>query len=190
MYEAMNYDHLLGSKGFSDTLLKNHFTLYQGYVTNTNKVAETLAGYLKEGKIGPEYAELQRRYGWEWNGMRLHEYYFDNLGGNGATPTGGKLAAAIARDFGDFDAFKKGFLATGAMRGIGWVVLYQDPANGRLSISWINEHDVGHLAGGTPLFVMDVFEHAFLTDYGIKRADYLAAFWANVDWAKVEARIG
>jgi Fe-Mn family superoxide dismutase len=79
-YQAKDYSRLLGTPGFSEQLLKNHFTLYQGYVNNTNKIAETLKAMLKEGKVNtPEYAELKRRFGWEWNGMRLHEYYFDNL---------------------------------------------------------------------------------------------------------------
>ena len=81
-YVAKDYKSLIGIKGFSDTLLNNHFTLYQGYVTNTNKLLDTLATMIKDGKVGtPEYAELKRRLGWEFNGMRLHEYYFENLGG-------------------------------------------------------------------------------------------------------------
>ena len=83
-YAAKDYSKLIGMEGFSETLLKNHFTLYQGYVTNTNKVLDTLNQMLKEGKAGtPEFAELKRRLGWEFNGMRLHEYYFENLGGKG-----------------------------------------------------------------------------------------------------------
>jgi superoxide dismutase, Fe-Mn family len=83
-YKIIDFSHLLGMAGFSDTLLKNHFTLYQGYVNNTNKVMETLEKMLKEGKQGePEFAEMKRRLGWEWNGMRLHELYFENLGGDG-----------------------------------------------------------------------------------------------------------
>jgi len=79
-YESKNFDHLLGINGLSDQLLKNHFTLYQGYVANFNKLNQLLIGLEKEGKYGtPEYAELNRRFGWEWNGMRLHEYYFENL---------------------------------------------------------------------------------------------------------------
>lgn len=190
MYEARDFDHLLGTAGFSDTLLKNHFTLYQGYVANTNKVAETLAAMAAEGRTGPEYAELRRRWGWEWNGMRLHELYFENLGGKGTLDPAGKLGKAIAKEFGSADAWRKEFLAVGAMRGIGWVVLYRDRVSGRLFNQWINEHDVGHLAGCDPLLVMDVFEHAFLTDYGIKRADYLQAFWKAVRWDAVEKRLG
>src|ERR1035438_10196959 len=83
-YTAKDYAALIGMPGFSEALLKNHFTLYQGYVTNTNKVLETLEQMLKEEKTAtPEFAELKRRLGWEFNGMRLHEYYFDALGGNG-----------------------------------------------------------------------------------------------------------
>ena len=82
-YEPKNFDHLLGTQGFSDTLLKNHFTLYQGYVTNTNKLIELLD--TKE-KGTPEYSELKRRLGWEWNGMRLHELYFENLMKGGSEP--------------------------------------------------------------------------------------------------------
>ncbi len=75
------------------------------------------------------------------------------------------------------------------MRGIGWVVLYEDLATGRLINAWINEHDLGHLAGGRPLLVMDVFEHAFIPDYGLKRGDYIEAFFANINWAAVDGRL-
>lgn len=187
MYEAKKYDHLIGIRGFSEALLKNHFTLYQGYVANTNKLAELLTIWMKEGRTGPEYSEIQRRFAWEWNGMRLHELYFENLGGKGGVLPDGALMAAITRDFGGFENFKKAFVTTGSMRGIGWVVLYQ--ADNRLTISWINEHDVGHLAGATPILVMDVFEHAFMLDYGLRRADYIAAFFDNIDWEKVQARL-
>ncbi len=188
-YTARSFETLFGMEGFSDTLLKNHFTLYQGYVANTNKVAEMLSGLLKEGKTGPEYAELRRRFGWEWNGMRLHEYYFENLGGAGKGGPGSGFARQVAQAWGSFEDWQKEFTAIGTMRGIGWVVLYQDTATGHLFNLWINEHDAGHAAGATPILVMDVFEHAFLTDYGLKRADYVQAFWKNVDWAAVENRL-
>jgi len=188
MYEARDFNHLIGMEGFSETLLKNHFTLYQGYVTNANKLSDALKAMAAEGKFGPDYAEMRRRFGWEWDGMRLHEMYFNNLGGKGETP-GGAFLAALDAEFGGFEAWKKEFLAVGAMRGIGWVVLYQDVCGSRLFNAWVNEHDVGHLAGAKPLLVMDVFEHAFFTDYGLKRADYLATFFKNIRWAKVEERL-
>ncbi len=187
-YAAKDFNYLIGMKGFSETLLKNHFTLYQGYVNNTNKVLDTLATMAKEGKIAtPEYAELKRRLGWEFNGMRLHEYYFGNLGGNGLLSADGSLGKRLTAQFGSYEAWEKDFRGTGAMRGIGWTVLYQDSQS--LCNVWVNEHDVGHLAGCAPLLIMDVFEHAFITDYGLKRADYIEAFFRNIKWEEVQKRV-
>jgi len=189
-YAAKDYSHLIGMEGFSQTLLNNHFTLYQGYVTNTNKVLDTLAAMLKEGKVGsPEYAELKRRLGFEFDGMRLHEYYFENLGGKGTLDKSGRLGKRLAQDFGSYGDWEKDFRGTAAMRGIGWAILYLDNLAGRLINQWINEHETGHLAGGTPILVLDVFEHAFMIDYGLKRADYIEAFFKNVNWAAVESRL-
>jgi len=189
-YTAKDYSKLIGLPGFSDTLLKNHFTLYQGYVTNTNKVLDILGLMAADGKTAtPEFAELKRRLGWEFNGMRLHEYYFENLGGKAPLDPAGKLGRKIVEQFDDVESWEKDFRATGAMRGIGWVVLYEDPANGRLMNFWVNEHDVSHPAGCQPLLIMDVFEHAYMIDYGLKRADYIEAFFKNIDWAAVGSRL-
>jgi Fe-Mn family superoxide dismutase len=189
-YTPKEYARLIGTTGFSDALLKNHFTLYQGYVTNTNKELEILEQLLKEGKsASPEYAELKRRLGWEFNGMRLHEYYFENLGGNEPLDAEGRLGKKMVESFGSIDAWEKDFRATGAMRGIGWAVLYQDPAVNRLINFWINEHDEGHPAGGIPILVMDVFEHAYMLDYGLKRADYIDSIFKNIDWKAAETRM-
>ncbi|MCX7919865.1 MAG: Fe-Mn family superoxide dismutase [bacterium] len=189
-YTAKDYTKLIGIAGFSESLLKNHFTLYQGYVTNTNKVLDALDALTKEGKSGtPEFAELKRRFGWEFNGMRLHELYFENLGGKTPINKEGSFAKKLTEQFGSYENWEKDFKATGTMRGIGWVVLYQDLMDGKLINVWINEHDVAHLAGCNPLLIMDVFEHAFLLDYGLKRAEYIEAFFRNIDWRAVEARI-
>lgn len=189
-YEPKNFDHLLGTKGFSDTLLKNHFTLYQGYVTNVNKLADTLKKMVEEGKQGtPEFNELKRRFGWEFNGMRLHEYYFGNMSKN-PTPfnTVSSFGKKVAAEFSSYATWEKDFKASGAMRGVGWVVLCYDKEAGRLFNVWINEHDAGYLAAGIPLLVLDVFEHAYITDYGIKRADYIEAWFKSLDWNAVEQR--
>lgn len=190
VYQPKDYSYLIGMQGFSEELLRNHFTLYQGYVTNTNKLIENLETLIKEGKTGtPEFAEFKRRLGWEWNGMRLHEYYFENLGGNGQISEEDRIFKVIEQNFGSFDSWLKEFKAMGLIRGIGWVVLYQDLFTGKLFNVWINEHDVGHLAGGNLLLVMDVFEHAFMLDYGIKRAEYIEAFFTNLNWKVVEERL-
>ena len=189
-YAAKDYGNLVGMAGFSETLLKNHFTLYQGYVTNTNKLLDTLGAMLSEGKTGtPEYAEFKRRLGWEFNGMRLHELDFENLGGKDALDPGGRLGKALAAEFGSVGKWEADFRAAGAMRGIGWVVLYQDAVARRIVNQWVNEHDVGNLAGAAPILVMDVFEHAFMIDYGLKRADYIAAFFGNIAWKAAEGRL-
>jgi len=189
-YTAKDYSKLLGTSGFSETLLKNHFTLYQGYVTNTNKVNETLDQMLKDGKTGtPEFTELKRRFGWEFNGMRLHEYYFENLGGMSALDKYGPLGKQMQCDFGTYETWERDFRAVGTMRGIGWVVLYQDNLSGRIFNVWINEHDVSHLAGCNPILIMDVFEHAYMLDYGLKRADYIEAFFKNIDWGAADSRM-
>ncbi len=186
MYEPKNFERLLGTEGFSDVLLRNHFTLYEGYVSNTNKVSELL----KSTETGtPAYNELKRRFGWEWDGMRLHELYFGNMIKEGnAIDNKGALVKKIEESFGSVSAWEKDFKATGAMRGIGWAVLAYDTESGRLFNVWVNEHDGGHLAGAVLLLVMDVFEHAFVLDYGIKRADYIAAFWNAIDWSVVSNR--
>jgi Fe-Mn family superoxide dismutase len=189
-YTAKDYSKLVGMEGFSEALLKNHFTLYQGYVTNTNKALEILDQALKNDKAGtPEYAEVKRRLGWEFNGMRLHEYYFENLGGKSPLDKKSMLGKKMSADFGSYEAWEKDFKATGSMRGIGWVALYQDGTNGKLINLWINEHDVSHPAGCQPLLIMDVFEHAFMLDYGLKKADYIGAFFKNINWSAVEARL-
>ena len=191
-YSAKNYDSLLGTPGFSDILLKNHFTLYQGYVTNINKISATLSQLQKEDKLAvPEYAELKRRLGWEFNGMRLHELYFENMSAKsgGAVDVHSFINKKITAQFGSYDEWLKDFKATGTMRGIGWTILYHDPAADRLINTWINEHDFGHLAGCKPLVVLDVFEHAYMLDYGLKKSDYLEAFLGALSWQEINRRL-
>ncbi len=185
IYTAKDFTPLLGLPGFSDTMLNNHFTLYQGYVKNTNALVTLLEN--KELDT-PEYAELQRRLGWEWNGMRLHELYFGNMTKEAAPLGAGALKEKIEHIYGSMENWQKSFSGVGAMRGIGWVILYLDQESGELFSTWINEHDGGHLAGCVPLLVMDVFEHAYMTDYGIKKAEYLEVFFRSVNWSIVEKR--
>ncbi len=186
VYEPKNFDHLLGTHGFSDQLLKNHFTLYQGYVTNTNKILERLKT-VEQG--APEFAELKRRFGWEFDGMRLHELYFGNMIKGGKAPkTTFDIMKQIKKDFNSLETWIKDFKSTGSMRGIGWAVLAHDKETNKLFNTWINEHDVGHLTGTKPILIMDVFEHAFMIDYGLKRADYIESFFKAIDWTIVEKR--
>jgi Fe-Mn family superoxide dismutase len=188
-YQAKDYSKLIGMPGFSDDALNMHFTLYQGYVKNTNLLLEKLQKLSENGQQKtPEYSEMKRRLGWEFDGMRLHELYFENLGGKTHLATSSPLYQKIQKSFGSYENWKEDFVGTGLMRGIGWSVLYQDPMSGALVNTWINEHDVGHLAGGTPLLIMDVFEHAYIPDYKLDRAKYIDAFFQNINWEAVNQR--
>jgi Fe-Mn family superoxide dismutase len=190
MYEAQKFEDLIGLEGFSEKLLRNHFTLYEGYVTNVNKVSDALAQLAKEDKLAtPEYAELKRRFGWEFDGMRMHELYFGNLMKGGSELSDEmELKKKLEENFGSFENWLKDFKATGAMRGIGWVVLYYDQEGDRLFNAWINEHDGGHLTTCVPLLIMDVFEHAYMLDYETKKAEYIESFIKAICWHVVNAR--
>ncbi|MDX8431644.1 MAG: Fe-Mn family superoxide dismutase [Candidatus Algichlamydia australiensis] len=190
-YKAKDYSYLLGHvKGLDDSLLKMHFTLYQGYVKNTNSLLATIEELSKSGKDRTAaYGALKRRVGWEMDGMLLHELYFSNLGGKGNLDSNSPLYKAIVSDFGSYESWKKDYIATGMMRGIGWVILYRDPKNRRLQNIWIEEHDLGHIAGGTPILIMDVWEHAYITQFGLDRAGYINTFFQNINWKEVEQRV-
>jgi Fe-Mn family superoxide dismutase len=180
--------NLAGLKGISDHTLEVHFGLYEGYVKNTNLLNEQLEALARAGNAAASnltFAELSRRLGFEYNGMVLHEYYFDNLtsAGNGA-PASGKLYDAAKASFGDFETWKTDFAA------VGGAIAYQDPKNGRLSNHWISLHEDGNIAGFEPILVMDVWEHAFMLDYKpAERPKYIEAFFSNVDWKKAESRL-
>jgi len=190
LYTVKIFEQLKGLKGFSDQLLKNHLALYQGYVRSTNHLSTVLSEMEKKGKAGtPVYAELKRRFGWEFNGMRLHELYFENLA-NRPVPLvkQSPLSEKLRLDFGRLDTWERGFMSTGGMRGIGWVVLTRDPVAGRLFNVWVDEHATGLLVGAVPLLVMDVFEHAYLHDYELNRTAYVQAFMKAINWPVVEQR--
>src|SRR6266487_5172456 len=191
-YKAVDFSHLRGLHGISDQQVEQHLELYQGYVKNTNQLNEQIGDLLRKDKgRSPEYAELTRRLGFEYNGMILHEYYFGNLSARGSNqpPTGSALHSAIEQSFGDTKTWLADFHDVGAMRGVGWAILFEDPTTGRLSNHWVELHQNGHPAGFKPLLVMDVWEHAFMVDYKpTERAKYIEAFFANVDWDAVDQR--
>ena len=186
MYEAKKFDHLLGLEGLSDGLLQSHFGLYEGYVKNTNLVLDELK---KVEAPAPEFAELKRRFGWEFDGMRMHELYFGNLmKGGSKISEAPELEAQMKKDFGSSEDWEKDFRATLSMRGIGWAVLYFDVEAGRLFNAWIGEHDGGHLATCVPLLVVDAFEHAYIADYSTKRPDYIEAVMKVLCFHVIEGR--
>jgi Fe-Mn family superoxide dismutase len=185
-YEARKFDHLIGIEGLSEGLLQSHFGLYEGYVKNTNLVLDELKKY-EPGT--PQYAELKRRFGWEFDGMRMHELYFGNLmKGGSSLSEAEELKKKIEENFESVENWEKDFRATLAMRGIGWAVLYYDTEAERLFNTWIGEHDGGHLASCVPLLVIDAFEHAYIADYGTKRPDYIESMMKVICWHIVGGR--
>jgi Fe-Mn family superoxide dismutase len=160
-----------------------------------NALNQELSEMLGSGKASgksPEFAELTRRLGFEYNGMILHEYYFGNLrpAAEPKPPAGSGLVAALKSSFGSVETWQTDFQAIGEMRGVGWVILFQDPATDRLTNHWITLHQDGVPAGFKPLLVMDVWEHAFMRDYkATERDQYIDAFFRNIEWATVETRL-
>lgn len=184
-YEAKVHLKPSNLDGISENQIAQHWKLYEGYVAQSNALLTELDAMRKEGKGGtPIYADRRRRFGFEYNGMVLHEYYFGNLKAGVAAPAeGSPLAKALAEHFGSFDGWKDDFAKTGATRGIGWAVLYLDPATGGLTNHFIQLHEDGNVAGFVPLLILDVFEHAYMVDQpATGRPDYIKAFFNNVDW--------
>ena len=187
-FTARDFTGLIGMEGFSEEMLHEHFKLYAGYVDNANKLLEVLDNKTKEAKA-PDFAEVKRRLGFELNGIRLHELYFENLGGDSRLEAAQILATPLREAFGTPDAWLQDFKATCMLRGTGWCVLYHDPWTGSMANTWIDEHQNGHPAGWTPLLVLDAWEHAFMLDYHQDRAAYVEAFLQNVNWPTVEFRL-
>lgn len=191
-YKERDFSSLKNLTGISDKTIEIHLGLYSGYVKNTNALNEKVIELTEQGKTGqPEYTEIKRRYGFEYNGMRLHEYYFGNLKphGNELKETS-EIAKKITEVYSSLEVWKNDFCKVGAMRGVGWAVLFQDPFTKTLSNHWITLHEEGNIAGFNPILVMDVWEHAWLLDYKpAERPKYIEAFFANVDWAEVEKRL-
>ena len=190
-YEAKNYLKPSGLKGITENQIAQHWKLYEGYISNSNALKGELEALRTEGKTStPIYADRRRRFGFEYNGMVLHEYYFGNLKAGVSEPKpGSALRKALEEQYGSFEAWKEDFVKCGASRSIGWSILYLDPAYGHLTNHFVQLHEEGNVAGFIPILVMDVWEHAYMVDYGAGgRPDYMKAFFENVNWEAAEKR--
>lgn len=175
--------------GISADSIAEHLKLYAGYVKHANLILSKIEEMSKDSETNA-YAlgELQRRFGFEFDGMRNHEYYFKSLEG-GATPPSPEspLMNAIAQEWGSFDAWLARFKAIALTRGIGWAILYYDKTTGRLLNAWVDEQHLGHLTGLSPILALDVWEHAFVPDYKASgKKAYIEDFFKNLNWSVVE----
>lgn len=189
-FAAKKFPHLTKIRKIPPKQIEEHMKLYYGYINNTNLLRRKIAELVTSGKAGtPEYAEMVRRLGFEYNGMRLHEYYFENLSGEGSIPSA-EVKNIISEAFDDYVNWENHFRKMGLLRGVGWVILYKDPISGNLNNHWINLHEDGHPVGFEPILVLDCWEHAWCvylkpTD----RAKYVEDFFLNIDWTVVEKRL-
>ena len=176
-------------KGISSKTIEEHLKLYKGYVTNTNLIFNKL----QELKNEPEknayvLAELGRRLGFEFGGMRNHEYYFSSLsGGNKEISKEGALYKKILEDWASFETFLEHFKFVALTRGIGWAMLYFDKISNKLIISWLDEQHIGHLAGTRIILALDMWEHSYYLDYiPAEKKKYMESFFANLNWEVIE----
>ena len=177
--------------GLSEKQIKVHLALYEGYVKHVNLIMEKMeavrAGTLE---LDPYIAaELRRRFAFEFDGMRMHEYYFAQFEGEKGGNPSSALAKAAAEKYGSGENFLKHIRDVAGSRGIGWVVVYSDPRAKTIHTVFVTDHELGQLAGLPILLALDLWEHAYMVDYvPAEKKNYIDAFFANLNWSVVEKR--
>ena len=177
--------------GISARNVEEHLKLYAGYVKNTNLILEKIPeyeGYTKEDAFAPYVvSEIQRRFGFEFNGMRNHEYFFKSLeGGTKSLPENSAFKKEIEKDL-PFDKWLDIFKSLAMTRGVGWAVLYWDKQTKQFVATWVDEHHVGQLNGLNWILGIDMWEHAFVYDYSTsEKKKYVDAFFENLNWEVIE----
>jgi superoxide dismutase, Fe-Mn family len=177
--------------GISPKSIEEHLGLYAGYVKNFNAISSKVAEYAQDSeKNAHAISELIRRKSFEFDGMRLHEYYFEQFeGGAKELDKNSALSAAFEKEYRGY--FSEYFKAIGNMRGPGWAMLYFDPVGKELQAGFVGEQHQGHFVTLPVILALDVWEHAFLLDYGaLGKAKYIDAFFKNLNWNVIEKRFG
>lgn len=179
--------------GISEKQIAVHLALYEGYVTHTNLIMEKIAGLKADNASLHAYTinELRRRLGFEFDGMRMHEYYFEQFEG-GATPpkSTSALKKLVEEKYHDWDTFIAHLREVLSTRGIGWVVVYHDERGNTLHTTFVGDHEFGQLAGLPIVLAIDMWEHAFMVDYvPAEKTNYIDAVLKNLNWEVIENRI-
>ena len=179
--------------GLSSEQISVHLALYEGYVKHTNLILDTIKKLREQDAEGNAFLinELRRRLGFEFDGMRMHEYYFEQFEGGAAAPaTNGALVSQIEKKYGSWDAGIAHIKEVAGTRGIGWVVMYYDPKAETLHTAWVDDHQLGQLSGLPIILAVDLWEHAFMVDYRpAEKKSYVEAFLTNVNWTVAEERL-
>ena len=176
-------------KGISKKTIEEHLKLYAGYVTHSNLVLEKISELSANAETNMGILSgLQRRFGFEYNGMRNHEIYFDSLSGAASNLSeNSKLKEAIVAEWGSFEKWLELFKTIATTRGIGWAMLYYDKKESRLLNAWVDEQHLGLLQNCTPILALDMWEHSYYLDYtGAEKKKYIEAFFENLNWKIVE----
>lgn len=175
-------------KGISMKNIEEHLKLYNGYVTNANLILKKIQEYSKDLEANAYVvAELQRRFSFEFDGMRNHEYYFAQFEGGYVPSSDSPLKEKITQIWGTLDTWFIKFKALAMTRGVGWAMLYYDKETAHLLIQWVEEQHLGHLVGLSPILCLDMWEHAYVYDYPTsEKKKYIEAFFANLNWSVVE----
>lgn len=190
MYEAKKFD-IPELSGISKKSVDEHIGLYEAYVKNFNSMTALLGTYSADTeKHAHAMSEILRRRSFEFGGMRLHEYYFAQFeGGTKALDASGRLAAELTKEYGSTENFVHAMKGIGGMRGPGWAILYLDIAQKQILTGFTGEQHQGHYVGLPIILALDVWEHAYLLDYGAAgKGKYLDAFFENLNWSVVEKR--
>ena len=190
-YKARTFD-LPELKGLSKEQITLHLSLYEGYVKHTNLIMEKIAVLKETDAVGNSYLinELRRRFGFEFDGMRMHEYYFEQFEGGGSAPDGdAALQDAAKEKYKDWEGFIAHIKEVAGTRGIGWVVVSYDSKGRTLHTAWVDDHQLGQLAGLSVILALDLWEHAYMVDYAPKDKNlYVDAFFENLNWGVIENR--
>lgn len=176
-------------KGISTKNIEEHLKLYTGYVKHSNLIIEKIGEYMADSeKNAYVIGELQRRFGFEFNGMRNHEFYFKSLeGGAKPLPENSELKKKIESQAPSFEAWLSGFKTLAMTRGVGWAVLYYDKQTDQLVHAWVDEQHLGQLNGAHWILGIDMWEHAFVYDYPTsEKKKYVEAFFENLNWEVIE----
>jgi Fe-Mn family superoxide dismutase len=178
-------------KGISPRQVEIHLGLYQGYVKNINALREEIAELTKDAdKHAFAIESVRRRLGFEFNGMRLHELYFEQWeGGAQGDPSKSPLAPSLVEKYGSLEGFVEHFRKVGMSRGSGWTTFGWDAKAQQPHVWWTADHELGMLADVKILLTMDMWEHAYMIDYApAEKSKHIDAFFANLNWSTVEKR--